>query len=316
MPSAIFKRKMPKTFGRKIRNQRRASAQASPASRSIVSDPIGDTVLPRPISSNAMIPACTDTLEAQGEAEDARGRFAHINDSRHTPDSIAKDDTQMAPHMLELPSNELLGDSNFSNTLSTIRPAPLAGKAEVPKRASLMGIPAELRIMIFKCVFPPSDPRGTTETNLYYCAPTLRVLGPSHSQLCRVNRQIYEETRGLLYGQTLVFLSREALMKFSATRTILQMSHLRNICMKPRVTDWRGAIKTLVLPPGASLTVHWPITRELWQALTANITLDYRKVSAVSGREEQFVVFEPVTTVGANRPTYEYLQRTFAVKSD
>lgn len=315
MPSALLKRKMPKTFGRKFRKQRRASAQASPASRSIVSDLMGDTVLPRPISSNAMIPACTDTLQAQGEAEDARGRFAHINDSRHTPDSIAKDDTQMAPHMLEHPSNELLVDSDFSNTLSTIRPAPLAGNAEVPKRASLMGIPAELRIMIFKCVFPPSDPRGGTETILY-CAPALRVLGPSHSQLCRVNRQIYEETRGLLYGQTLVFLSREALIKFSATRTILQMSHLRNICMKPRVTDWRGAIKTLVLPPGASLTVHWPITRELWQALTANITLDYRKISTVSGREDQFVVFEPVTTVGANRPTYEDLQRTFAVKSD
>ena len=316
MPSAILKRKMPKTFSRKLRNQRRASTQPSPASRSIVSDFMGETALPRPISSNAVIPACTGTLISQGEAQDAEARFAHINESRPAPDSMARDDIQTSPHMLELPSfNEIPGDSDFSNTLSKAHPASLAGKAEVPKRASLMGIPVELRIMIFKCVFPPSDPKGTTETVLY-CAPTLRVLGPSHSQLCRVNRQIYEETRGLLYGQTLVFLSREALTKFSATRTILQMSHLRSICMKPRVTDWTGAIKTLVLPPAASLTVHWRITRELWQALTANITLDYRNVSVVSGREEKFVVFEPVTKVGVKRPTYEYLQRTFAGRSD
>jgi hypothetical protein len=263
-----------------------------------------------------MIPACTGTLHTQGEVEDVERRFVHINDSRSTPDRMAKDYVQKSSHMLEPPPyNKLHGDLDLGNTLTTVSPAPLAGKAEVPKRASLMGIPVELRIMIFKFVFPPSDPKGTTETILY-CAPTLRVLGPSHSQLCLVNRQIYEETRGLLYGQTLVFLSHEALTKFSATRTVLQMSHLRSICMKSRVTNWTGAIKSLVLPPGASLTVHWPITRELWQALTVNVTLDYRKVSVVSGHQEQFVVFEPVTTVGAKRPTYEYLRRTFAVKSD
>jgi len=316
MSSAILKRKMPKPFSRKIRNQRRASAQASPASRSVVSDFMADTGLPRPISSNAVIPASMGTLHTQGEVEDVEGRFVHINDSRSTPDRKANDNVPKSSHVLQLPPcNGFLGDLDLSNTLSTVSPAPLAGKAEVPKRASLMGIPVELRIMIFKFVFPPSDPKGTAETILY-CAPTLRVLGPSHSQLCRVNRQIYEETRGLLYGQTLVFLSREALIKFSATRTILQMSHLRSICMKTRVTDWSGAVKSLVLPPAASLTVHWPITRDLWQALTANVTLDYRKVSAVSTCQEQFVVFEPVTAVGAKRPTYEYLQRTFAAKSD
>jgi hypothetical protein len=315
MRSAILKKRMPKTFSRKIRNQRRASAQASPASRSNVSDFMGDTTLPRPTSSNAVIPACMGTLNAQGEAEDAEGRFVHINDDRPTLDSTAKDETQRSPHMLEPPSSdELFTDSDFSNIQSIVRPPPFTGKAEVPKRASLMGLPVELRIMIFKWVFPPSDPKGTTETILYY-APPLRVLGPSHSQLCRVNRQIYEETKGLLYGQTLVFLSREALTKFS-TRTQHMSSHLRSIRMKPRVTDWTGAIKTLVLPPEASLTVHWPITRELWQALSANITLDYRKISVVSGREEKLVVFEPVTAVGAKRPTYEYLQRTFAVSSD
>jgi hypothetical protein len=179
-----------------------------------------------------------------------------------------------------------------------------------------MGLPVELRIMIFKSVFPPSDPKGTNETILY-CAPTLRVLGTSHSQLCRVNRQIYEETRGLLYGQTLVFLSQDALTKFSSTRTCQQMSQLRSICMKPRVTNWSGAIKTLVLPPGASLTVHWPITRELWQALTTNITLDYRQVNVLSGHGEMKVVFEPVvTTVLPKRPTYDNLQRTFGSRSD
>jgi hypothetical protein len=247
--------------------------------------------------------------------EDVEGQFVNINDNRPTPNITAKDDTQKSLHMLESSSNALLGDSHFSKTLSTVYPTPIEDEAEVPKRASLMGIPVELRIMIFKFVFPPSDPKGTSETILY-CAPNLRVLGPSHSQLCRVNRQIYEETKGLLYGQTLVFLSREALAKFSATRTILQMSNLRGICMKPRVTDWTSAIKSLVLPPGASLTVHWPIARELWQALTTNVTLDYRNVSAVSGRDEQFVVFEPATTVGTKRPTFEYLQRTFTVKSE
>jgi hypothetical protein len=119
--------------------------------------------------------------------------------------------------------------------------------------------------------------------------------------------------RAALWTDTCL-LSREALTKFLAPRTILQMSHLCSICMKPRVTYWTGAIKTLVSSPAASLTVHWPITRELWQALTANITLDYRNGSVVSSREEQFVVFEPVVTVGVKRPTYKYLQRTFAVK--
>lgn len=166
--------------------------------------------------------------------------------------------------------------------------------------------------MIFKRVFPPSEPRGATETILY-CAPALRVLGPSHSQLCRVNRQIYEETKELLYGQTLVFLSREALTKFSATRTPQQLSHLRSICLKPRVTDWVTAIRTLELPPGASLTVHWPIKRDLWEALIANTTLDYRKVTVVPGREEQIVVFEPYTERDSKMPSYECLQKTFSI---
>jgi hypothetical protein len=289
--------------------------QASPASRSVASEFIGDTALPRPISSNAVIPALKGNLHAPEDAEDAKGRFAHINDSHPTPDTTIKDDVQRSRQMLELPSsNELPAGSDFSSALSMIHPSPSAGNAEIPKRASLMGIPVEIRIMIFKQVFPPSDPRGTTETILY-CAPTLQVLGPSHSQLCRVNRQIYEETRGLLYGQTLVFLSREALTQFSSTRTCQQMSQLRSICMKRRVTDWTGAIKTLVLPPGASLTIHWPITRELWQALTANITLDYRQVNVLSDHEEHRVVFEPVTTVVAKRPTYESLQRIFAAIS-
>jgi hypothetical protein len=176
-----------------------------------------------------------------------------------------------------------------------------------------MGLPVEIRIMIFKWVFPPSEPRGATETILY-CAPALRMLGPSHSQLCRVNRQIYAETKELFYGQTLVFLSREALTKFSATRTPQQLSHLRSICMKPRITDWVSAIKTLELPPGASLVVHWPIKRNLWESLIANVTLDYRKVTLVPSRnrEEKVVIFEPYTEQDSRMPSYEFLQRTFS----
>src|SRR5271163_1154441 len=113
MPSAILKRKMPKAFSRKIRNQRRASAQASPASRSIVSDFMSDTALPRPISSNAMIPAYTGTLRKQGDVGDVEGQFVNINGNCPTPDITAKDDIQKPLHTLETPSNELLGDSHF-----------------------------------------------------------------------------------------------------------------------------------------------------------------------------------------------------------
>lgn len=173
-----------------------------------------------------------------------------------------------------------------------------------------MGLPVELRIMIFKRVYPSSESRGTTETILY-CAPTLRVLGPYHSPLYRVNRQIYEETKDLLHRETLVFLSREALTNFSAMRTPQQMSQLRSICMKPRVTDWVGAVKTLNLPPGASLMVHWPITRKLWEALIANVTLDYRKVTLIPGHKEQLVVFEPYPDRNTRTVSYEYLQWTF-----
>ncbi len=315
MPSAIFKKKTQKTFSRKARNQRGASTQGSTASRSIVPHFKGEAAFPRPILSNAMIPTYTATFHGQVEAEDAEGQFTHISDGRPALDIAMKDDVQRSRRMLELPPfNELLTDADLSNILSTYCPPRVAGKVEVPKQASLIGIPVELRIMIFKRVFPSSDPKGTTETILYH-APTLRVLGPSHSQLCRVNRQIYEETRGLLYGQTLVFLSREALTQFCSTRTCQQMSQLRSICMKPRVTDWSGAIRTLVLPTGAFLTVHWPITRELWQALTANITLEYRQVNVLSGHEEQRVVFEPVTAAGTKMPTYEHLQRIFAAQS-
>ena len=169
--------------------------------------------------------------------------------------------------------------------------------------------------MIFKHVFPPGQPRGSTEITLY-CAPALRVLGSSNAQLSRVNWQIYEETKELLYGQTFVFLSREALTNFSATRTPQQLSHLRAICMKPRITDWSGAIRSLVLPPAASLTVHWPISRPLWDALTANVTLDYRDVNLIPGHKKQLIVFEPFkNTNSAKIPSYKNLEMVFAPES-
>ncbi len=83
--------------------------------------------------------------------------------------------------------------------------------------------------------------------------------------------------------------------------------------MKPRVTDWVGAIKNLLLPPGASLTVHWHIARDLWDALMANITLNYREVRLIRGVQERVVVFEAITAdISAKMPTYECLHKHFS----
>ena len=179
----------------------------------------------------------------------------------------------------------------------------------------MLGIPAELRFIIYNYVFPLSRSAGEEET-IIYCTPhKLKVAGPFHSQICRVNRQIYEETKELLYGRTLVFLSRDALIKFSATRTSQLGSYIRSICMKTRVTDWVPAVKTLKLPHKASLTVHWPIERDLWRALLANKTLQYRKVRLETVRGEKSVVFEcfKLENTASKVPSYEELERIFRI---
>lgn len=174
----------------------------------------------------------------------------------------------------------------------------------------------ELRFIIYNYVFPSSRSAGEEET-IIYCTPhKLKVIGPFHSQICRVNRQIYEETKELLYGRILVFLSRDALIKFSAMRTSQLESYIRSICMKARVTDWVPAVKTLILPQKASLTVHWPIRRDLWRALLANKTLQYRKVRLQTDCDEKSVIFEcfKLENIASKVPSYEELEGMFAMK--
>lgn len=92
MPSAIFKRKMPKPFRRKKGNQRSTSAQTSPALRSTVYERMADTALPPPITSNAITPDCTDTVQVNKDAMDNEERFAYANDSRRTSDIMMNHD--------------------------------------------------------------------------------------------------------------------------------------------------------------------------------------------------------------------------------
>ena len=102
-------------------------------------------------------------------------------------------------------------------------------------------------------------------------------------------------------------------MKFSAMRTTQLGSYIRSICMKKRITDWVPAVETLVLPRTASLTVQWPIEKELWAALLANKTLQDRKVRLETESVEKSVIFErfKVENTGCKAPSYEDLEVTF-----
>jgi hypothetical protein len=126
MPSTIFKKKRFKTFSRKIRNQWRVSARASPASRSIVSDLMDDMTVPPPVSSHAVIPSCTDALQVQEVAEEVERRSDCINKSRPIVDITIKDVERSQKFLGFLPSASSLLTS-ISVTLFlryVLRPQP------------------------------------------------------------------------------------------------------------------------------------------------------------------------------------------------
>jgi hypothetical protein len=144
---------------------------------------------------------------------------------------------------------------------------------------SFMDMSAEIRNAIYKLVLSPYSSTETYETIIAFQGNSkLMVLGRGHGQLCRVNRQIYNETIHLLYGQTFVFLAREAMTRFFSSRGERQLSQLRTIHMTVRSTDWSPAISSLLLPPEATLIVDWPIEKNLWMALGANRSIKASEV--------------------------------------
>lgn len=168
--------------------------------------------------------------------------------------------------------------------------------------ASFMGLPSEIRQMIFAYVLTPYNPKGYSSMIYGHGGKTPRVLGRGHGQICRLNRQCYNESIDLLYAQTLVFLNHETMTGFFQQRTTKQLSQLRSIHMLVRCTDWTPAIEALVLPHETSLRVEWPIEKKLWTAMGANKSICHRRVHVRNEMGQKWVLFESRSTPSGPNP--------------
>ncbi|KAK4507049.1 hypothetical protein PRZ48_000783 [Zasmidium cellare] len=136
-------------------------------------------------------------------------------------------------------------------TVNTSAPAKatMANSTSAPKKASLLGLPAELRVLIFEEIFPPHIiknlfPQFLIHNRLHdisHRPPPKRRPPPKHISILLTSRQLHREALKVLYAHAQVDLTITPLLH--PREDPIPIARIDGVRFLPHVRDLRLTIK-------------------------------------------------------------------------